>query len=640
MTRLGGQIGGLSGSGGKPSRAIGLHEAGGRVRAVAAVVGGTSVAGGVVRVVETSTCPSDAASVAAMIQRLTGALAAGSGGSASVAAGGGATDGSGTSGSAGSGEVLIARVLEPGVTILRPVPSTGSVQIGSNAGEQAAALALLAEAQLPETLAVHRRCAGVLRHGGARGLVAVGWSGADDVGGAGGPTGVAAGSVMVPSVAAAVGLMRVVLPQGGVVASGQRGNAGGVWTLAACSSSVEGPITARLVRVGGGGGSEDDGAVLDAIEETGESLETSFTPVLIDGEDGARLVLSDDPASVAGLGRERLAGFGLALGAAVFAAQAQGDERPLLSMLAARPVIKRAPGVSLAARLGHGSTLAKVSIAGVLLLLGGWVGAQHVRRWSLEKRAGESAADAAAFARAVDQQQLMVLLRERRWPMTHLLSQVTSVMPEGVLIDSVQLEHGRPLLMTGVAPDAEAVNQWRAALSADRSLKDVSVPQQSPGGDGVSVRFSISARVEDPLAGVKVGGGGAARPGAGRSGSGGSSSAGSDTSAAPAATRATSAPATPRANAPTARGGAAGPDAGATGTGGAGAEASRAEPPPALTEAQIARMTMAEATSAWARRRGWSQNQTIDETTRARLTTELELLQRRRDELRQSGGGN
>jgi hypothetical protein len=276
-----------------------------------------------------------------------------------------------------------------------------------------------------------------------------------------------------------------------------------------------------------------------------------------------------------------------------------------------------------------------------------------VRLWALEKRAGESAADAAAFAKAVDQQQLMVLLRERRWPMTQLLSQVTSVMPEGVLIDSVQLEHGRPLTMTGVAPDAEAVNQWRAALSADRSLKDVSVPQQSPGGDGVSVRFSISARVDDALAGVKVSGGGgggggagaAARPSAARSGAGGSSGASAtsgDAPVAPAATRATGALATPRANTPASRSGAAAPSVGATGTGGggAGAEASRAEPPPALTEAQIARMTMAEATSAWARRRGWAQNQTIDETTRARLTTELELLQRRRDELRQSGGGN
>lgn len=585
-------------TGKRPSKLVGV-----RIRPGSAGSVGTAYAaavqigaGGQIRVTDTATAPADATSIAQLVQRLSG------------------------------GEQAVI-VMPESAAIVRPVG--GNVQLGS--GEQAiAALALLAEAQLPETLPAHRRAAGVLRHGAARSIYAIGWTGD--------PGTRLVGATYVPTTVAIVGALRALLPQGGVLAIGDE--ASGVVTLAACRSSNEGPLIVRSVRPEASEHAENDGGwpsqVASVADETAEVLEIEAQWKRL-----GSLVLSDDAADVPGLSSAKVSDFALAVGAAAFVLAAQQDETPLLGMLPDAPIIRRAPGVSLLERFGTPGRLAAIAAASIVLLLAGYVGAQHLRLWALQKRAGvaESGESAAAFRKAVDQQQLLSLQREKRWPMTHLLAQIGAGMPQGVLIEQLAMETGRSVSITATAPSAEDVNQWRATLLADRTFAEVTVPQQTPLNDGTeTVRFTVTARVTDALAGVKASGASLTSRSSPASAKTEPATTTTPSVAPIATTPRTSNGETPRAT--RTRGERTAPATATPATPGPTTPATpRGEAPPPITEAQIAKLTMSQATIEWAKRRGPSQSEVFDEATRARLATEVDLLQRRRDELRSAGGG-
>lgn len=497
-------------------------------------------------------------------------------------------------------------VLPPQAAIIRPV--NPGVQLAGGAEQIAAALALLAESQLPETIPAHRRSAGVLRHAAARSVVAIGWSGQSPAK----LPGTVTNAFYLPAPIALLGALRVLLPQGGLLIDADATT--GLLTIAACRSSNEGPVAVRVVRDAPADAQAWSHAITSAAGETAELLEMPLKLQTL-----GTLSLSDDPADVPGLPPGKLADFAIPLGAAVFALQAQPDERPLLGMLYDAPIARRTPALGQADRLGTPRRLGVAVAACCILLLGAYVAAQHLRLWALERRAGQAAPDTTAFGKAVDQQQMLTLLRERRWPVLHLASHITAGMPEGVLIETLTLDQGRPMSITGTAPSAEVVNQWRATLVADRALADVAMPQQAPVAEGAqAVRFTITAKVADALASVQLAG--KSTPTTEQPGAQATPETPAPPALAPAPSgerpsarrpRAAETPATPTAPSP-----------------------SRAEAPAPLSESELSKLTLSQARIQWARRRGWSQNQTIDEPTRQRLTAEVEQLQRRIDELK------
>lgn len=504
-------------------------------------------------------------------------------------------------------------VLTPQAAIIRPV--NPGVQLAGGAEQIASALALLAESQLPETIPAHRRSAGVLRHAAARSVVAIGWSGQS-------PTklpGTATNALYLPAPIALLGALRVLLPHGGLLVDADATT--GLLTIAACRSSNEGPVAVRVVRDAPADANAQawSHAITSAASETAELLEMPLTLQTL-----GTLWLSDDPADVPGLAPGKLADFAIPLGAAVFALQAQPDERPLLGMLYDAPIARRTPALGQADRLGTLRRLGVAVAACCILLLGAYVAAQHLRLWALERRAGQAASDTTAFGKAVDQQQMLTLLRERRWPVLQLASHITAGMPEGVLIETLTLDQGRPLSITGTAPSAEVVNQWRAILVADRALAEVAMPQQAPVAEGAqAVRFTITAKVADALASVQLPGKSTPtteQPGA---------------QATPETPAPSARPPDPSGERPSARR----PRAAETPATPTAPSPSRADAPAPLSESELSKLTLSQARIQWARRRGWSQNQTIDEPTRQRLTAEVEQLQRHIDELKSQTGG-
>jgi hypothetical protein len=535
---------------------------------------------------------------------------------------------------AGGGGTLV-HLLAPGATMLRPLPAAAA-QLPAKPDEALATLELIAEAQLPDSLPEHRRGAGVLRSGGARAPYAIGWP---QSAGAGGTEALAwpAGTVHVPAPVCAWALHRALLPGGGLVAVVQR--TGDMLLCASVPGAGDGALLLRALRDEPGDGVELATVVRDAVADAGEALEASFD---VPGAIGPGLLTSGRGRTVAGLGEGKQEDFALLAGAALAVLDTPPAEAHLvaglLGMAAVSPVQRRAWPVRVCAWLGTPGRVLGAACVAVALLLAGSMGASALRAWAAQRALQASAASPEAFATALEQQSWQSLLRERRWPVSHLLSQLVAGQPAGVLIESMTLEVGKPVVLTAVAPSAEAINEWRSALAGSRTFADVAVPQQTPLGDASgSVRFTLTAKVDQPLATIKASERLVPAP----------------APAAPAVATVTPA-ATPGAAAPARTGGATGTAnrrAGtpATGTGARGAQAPAGEAPgapsvpEALSESAIGAMELGPARVQWARRRGPSQNMDLDDAVRTRLARELELLQQRIDALnaqRTGGGGS
>ncbi|MBY0396666.1 MAG: hypothetical protein K2X91_09400, partial [Thermoleophilia bacterium] len=325
---------------------------------------------------------------------------------------------------------------------------------------------------------------------------------------------------------------------------------------------------------------------------------------------------------VAGLsGDDRISEFALALGAAAFALDARPDELPLLAMSDRSPTAGRTLVARVRESFSTPRALAVTAVACLSLLLTGWILAAPARLAILQKRVGDDTGD---YTKAVQQHDWYHALHERRWPMTALMAELTATAPEGVRVESLTIEQGRPITLAGSAPTSEDVYAWCKSLRG-RVFSEVvpTIPQE----DASPVRFTLRADVADALAAAA----GDLKP-----------IAASDTphphADQPRSDRAerpdrpgrstTPRPVPTQGRSTTTRSG--------TSTSPASAGAPSAEVPPAMTEAQIDKLAIGPATIEWARRKGQLARSDLEPTVRARLQHELQHLEARRKAL---GGG-
>lgn len=504
---------------------------------------------------------------------------------------------------------------------------TGPVPTGTP-GEVQAALALLAETNLPETIPSHRRGAGVVAAGSGVGVAAIGWSG--------GPPAVGPGVSVDAWVPFPLGLAGLVDLSGGAGVSVQADVSTGTIAVACAGEQHAALRVLRDDPTDQVGWDEVVASALSSAERfAGQGAQRGGTTEASRGAlvRPARLRVSGVPSDEAWWSR-----FGAMTGAAwaVLRSPSSDDAgawsalRPLLDFTDEAPRVRARPWVSIVNFLGRPRVAAAVGVACVAALLAAPLGLAYARLSVLREQEKRSPGTDAQYAAAQEQADFYALLRDQRWPVTQLLGEVVGSAPAGVTLDSITADFGQPIRVTGTTSDDALVReQWRAALQDSKVFDEVrlvSIDNSSP-----PTRFTLELKVGNPSLALardlaklppvaapepEVITEGAARPGSGSEGASGRSGGG------------------PR-------------GAGASGSARESRDTRRESPaaapapvPPALTGAQIDAMDRSTAMKEWALRRGASQRPGLDDATRARLQNEVTLLdQRRRTAPAGNGGG-
>ncbi len=501
--------------------------------------------------------------------------------------------------------VAVVCLIPAGRVVVRPIKSPAPE---GDVAHIAAALELVAEAELSGSYAPHRRAGAVLRAAGdaPAAVLALGWTGdgapelTDPVRQRSVPV------VHVPEPLALIALAQAasagwaagVQPASGLLTLCTR--AGGHPTLRVHREDPDDtPTWAALVQTQLAGLGD---AAAREHDRTGLHLDPAASLATVSGA-------STDP--------EWLAEFGLALGAALACTSPDPGLYSACAMTPAAPVPYRPPIVRAAEILaapGRAAAIIGVCVATALL---GPLGLAVARHEVLRSHAAASGEDDSESLAAQKQAEMYQLLKDRRWPMTKLLADMTAAMPQGITLETLTLEYGKDVRVTGVADSTDLVSQWRDAINRSRVFDNARAPSID------SSRFELTARVAQPF--------GAAGALAARSATAPAAST------APPATR--PAPQTPT---PQAAGGRQPAGAARTGTTTAAPAAAAAKAPVmpgALSDGQIEALDLATATREWGQRKAAAGRPGVSEADKQRLLAEADKLQARRRTLQSAGGG-
>lgn len=516
--------------------------------------------------------------------------------------------------------------------LVRVAPGRGTIARSASvpAGrpeETAAALGLLAEAQLPGTLPPHRRAAGVIADGstnGTRAVLMTGWDGPAEPAG---PMLKRVRETWTTEIAALAVL---------------RGNES-PW--AACTDAAEGSVSVLAT-------GPDRTAARVLVEDAASPARFRQSAARVVAETcaavGLELVARDLPgvamdpraaahlrATVTGVPDERmwLEDYGIALGAALTASSTDPLSRGLASMLEAAPRERASPLERTAAWLARprhaGLTLAAVA---ALMLLGplAFAGA----RLAILQAKSAGLADR---TKVHEEQKLRTALYEQlrtsRWPMTKLLADATAAAPVGVTADTITINGEQGVTIQGTADNPTLVNQFQANLNATRLFGTVKAPRVVASGSGVE--FDLTATITNPHARAAAADDFAAKPLAVRLyGEGASNTtaprAGAATSESPRPASRGSRRAETERPASAERSEEDSPRESRRPSGG-----SADQPPPPLTDAEIGAMNLATASKEHAIRKPFLQrNPNLDAAAKARLEDEIRKLRERQDAVR------
>ena len=75
----------------------------------------------------------------------------------------------------------------------------------------------------------------------------------------------------------------------------------------------------------------------------------------------------------------------------------------------------------------------------------------------------------------IEQQKLRELIVRQRPDILNLLSMISQSLPEGMIIDSVEFEKGRPVTLSSNGPSYEKVYEFQKALEKQKNITDVEI---------------------------------------------------------------------------------------------------------------------------------------------------------------------
>lgn len=514
------------------------------------------------------------------------------------------------------GEPRLVRVLPAGACVCRLI----AVPEGP-ASEMDAALHLIAEASLPATAPAHRRGAGLLpmpTEPGKRGAAIVAWAGdADDAPIAGASETWTAEPVALAALlgASGDGLVLYADAAAGSVSVAARGASRGVlrslrehadsadaWELVIAERAVQAMRASDL--------DVDNTRGFVASPQQQLRAGGDIEPTILAGVEGVRR----EPAW--------LGQFGVALGAALASASTPG-----LCAMTLAPRAERKPIIeSFATWLASPRRAAAIIAAGLAIALLAPLGAALVRQSILTAKSGgldeQRRVEEATALRAAFYQEL----EKRRWPVSKLLGDLAGALPVGIEVDSLRMEVGERMLVQGVAPSLEVVNQLQTRLSESGVFAEASVDRTQTLPDGApGVRFDVSARVVRPAAQPKGLEDFATQTLAQRlygdraSAVASSSEASSDGAPVPRASR----------RARTSESGDAGSSRTAERTRSTEAPARKVEVPEPISDEQIAALDASAAMREWTTRQRASKQSGVDQPTRDRLKAEADKARAR-----------
>jgi Tfp pilus assembly protein PilN len=528
---------------------------------------------------------------------------------------------------------LLIQVLPASRTVARavaPPMAEGDERPSENA--LADAMALIAESDLPSSLPPFRRAAGVLRPGkGGRPVgVLTGWPES------------AEGDLAVPRVAPVIGVAEpaalAMLAQlvGGVRSAIASHPASG--SLAVLCVGDERTIL-RATRLAPEAAAEAAPAL---VAETAAAA--GVAPPRPDAH--AHVALDPAPSAPRLGGGTRDGGWVEKYGVALAAIAIYADPSPAVHALAGLYEVepKTEPNAieRITGWLGTPARAAAVIGACVLALGVVPIGVAWARGAVLEKSVKDERS--LLEQNAADERELAFyrLLREKRWPMTRLLADLSGACPVGITLDSIDLSQGDSALsVRGTADTSDLLTTFRENLGRTGVFRDVTTPSTSPTAGGV--QFQLTAKVPPGVGAIQPkpiddfaakplverlygesGPGPRNRPARADRGNRGSSNH-SAASSSPSRGSDNTRPGT------TAR----------SETRPSGPSSPPKEPlviPPPLTDAQIAKMTGEEAMKEFGVRRKASVQAGLDADTKRRLADEAEKARARMREA-MSGGG-
>lgn len=187
-----------------------------------------------------------------------------------------------------------------------------------------------------------------------------------------------------------------------------------------------------------------------------------------------------------------------------------GPLAPLTQLLDAPPIVSPSPVRNAIETLSRPQAAALVVICCVVILMFGPLAFSGLRLGILKLRYGDigsQLSDATAARKKVEVYQ--ELQKQRAWPMTKLLADITANTPLGIELETIRIESGKDFAVGGTAlahagkTPAQLVAQFQQNLVHDGLFADVAVNSGKTDNLG-RYKFDLSAKVAKPYAQPKL----------------------------------------------------------------------------------------------------------------------------------------
>ncbi|MAH66456.1 MAG: hypothetical protein CMJ27_08715 [Phycisphaerae bacterium] len=166
------------------------------------------------------------------------------------------------------------------------------------------------------------------------------------------------------------------------------------------------------------------------------------------------------------------------------------------------------PGIfkGMATRLSDGRTAVAVAMAAVILLLLVPIAGSGLRLMVMQGKVSDLDALQAHVDKVDNLQKVYRELDRQAWSVTKILGDLSNLMPETIELQSITVQHGEPISISGFAKADDGRSGAEAVFDFNRRLRESGLvansgPESSieePDGRGYT-EFSITAELADPL---------------------------------------------------------------------------------------------------------------------------------------------